>query len=347
MTAKREPMQRDRQVGRQETDPYRHQDAVVDAALDWFVRLEAGCDASARLEFEHWLQADPKNPKAFKQIKDMSGSAALSTAAAIDAEKLARLDQANLAKVTGRRRAARGFGAKRWASLAAAFALVVLGATQLPGLMLRWQADYMTVTGNFRQVSLPDGSVMTLNTASAVRIDFKDGRRDVRLLHGEAFFDVVHDPAHPFIVSAAFSHVRVTGTAFAVRTGSQTDTITLERGHVEVSRLDDAADRASLDPGEMVEVTSGALSPVTPVDTQSALAWVSGRIVFHDDPLSAAVRDLGRYYPEPIFVLGSSTGNIRVTGNYRLDDPEGAIRNLAEAAGAEVSRLPGGVLILR
>ncbi|MCV3208010.1 FecR domain-containing protein [Mesorhizobium sp. YC-39] len=265
----------------------------------------------------------------------------------IDAEKLASLDRSNVARAAQKQRVGRRFGVKAWLSMAAALAVVAIGAVQLPGLMLRWQADYMTAAGDFRQISLPDGSVMMLNTASAAAVDFDNGRRGVRLLEGEAFFKVVPDPAHPFLVSAAFSHVQVTGTAFAVRTGSQIDTVTLERGHVEVSRLNDAADMASLDPGEMVEVTSDALSPVRTVDAQSALAWVGGRIVFRNDLLSAAVRDLARYYPEPIFVLSSRVGNIRVTGNYRLDDPEGAIRNLAEAAGAKVSRLPGGVLILR
>ncbi|MET3580995.1 transmembrane sensor [Mesorhizobium robiniae] len=334
-------------MGRQDTDPYRHQDSVVDAALDWFVRLEANSDALTRLEFERWLEADSKNAKAFEQIEQMAGSAALREASTIDAEKLASLDRSNVASTAHEQRVGRRLGAKAWFSIAAALAVVAVGAVQLPGLMLRWQADYMTATGDFRQISLPDGSVMMLNTASAVAIDFDNGRRGVQLLEGEAFFEVVPDPAHPFVVSAAFSHVRVTGTAFAVRAGSQLDTVTLERGHVEVSRLNDAADAASLDPGEMIEVTSDALSPVTPVDAKSALAWVGGRIVFQNRLLSAAVRDLGRYYPEPIFVLSSKVGDIRISGNYRLDDPEGAIRNLAEAAGAKVSRLPGGVLILR
>lgn len=89
-------MQRD--GSRQETDPYRHRDPAVDAALDWFLRLEAGCDASTHLDFERWLQADPKNAEAFEQIQGMSRSAALREASAIDAQKLARLDRSDVVR---------------------------------------------------------------------------------------------------------------------------------------------------------------------------------------------------------------------------------------------------------
>lgn len=333
---------------RRETEPYRHRDPRVDAALDWLLRLESGPDAATRRDFERWLQADPQNRDAFEQVRLTADSDLLRKASTIDAGKLARLDRSKGAgPAAAMRGQARRFGARTWLAAAAVLAVVAIGAAQFPGLLLRWQSDYVTATGDQRRISLPDGSVMTLNTASAAALDFNDGRRGVRLLAGEAFFDVVPDAAHPFIVSADLSHVRVTGTAFAVRTGSDLDTVTLQRGHVEVSRVADAADKAALDPGEMVEVTPDAVSPVRPVDPETALAWVGGRIVFRNAPLSAAVRDLGRYYAEPVFVLGSSIGNVRVSGNYRLADPEGAIRNLAEAAGARVSRLPGGVIILR
>src|SRR5690606_16974870 len=115
--------------------------------------------------------------------------------------------------------------------------------------------------------------------------DFKDGRRRVALLDGEAFFDVRHDPARPFQVKGHFGEVTVKGTAFAVRTDDREDTVVLERGHVGVSRLADRSDHVELHPGEAVTATAAALSTVTKGDPAALLAWREGRIVFENQPV--------------------------------------------------------------
>src|SRR3546814_11678062 len=96
---------------------------------------------------------------------------------------------------------------------AAAACLAVVSA---PTLLLMWQSDYRTGTGEMRNVTLSDGSSVTLDTGSAIAVNYGDGRRGVRLLAGRAWFDVAHDERHPFTVSAADARVRVTGTAFDV-----------------------------------------------------------------------------------------------------------------------------------
>lgn len=87
---------------------------------------------------------------------------------------------------------------KRRAVAATGAALVLMvgaGAVFGPGAWLRLNADHLTATGGIEMVHLPDGSVMTLNTASAVAIDFSDGAGAVKLLAGEAHFDVASDSA--------------------------------------------------------------------------------------------------------------------------------------------------------
>src|SRR5690606_10612998 len=95
-----------------------------------------------------------------------------------------------------RTRARRGGRVAAWAAAAAVLALAAGGGWWL----LPAGTGYETAIGEVRRLPLADGSVMTLNTASKARVVYSAGQRSVRLLEGEALFDVVRDPARPFVV---------------------------------------------------------------------------------------------------------------------------------------------------
>lgn len=326
-------------------EPYSHPDAATDQALDWFLRLqdESG-DRAVRAEFERWLAGDPQRRDAFSRLQRMQSMPSLRKAAERDAGRLG---------MSTNMRARRGSVAWLWprgwpARIAAAAAVVLLlvSVPQIPGLMLRWQADYITAAGEVQRVRLPDGSDMTLNTASAVAVDFKEGRRRITLLAGEAYFDVYHDPAHPFVVAGPFSEVEAKGTAFDVRADAGHDVVVLERGHVGVRRNQNMSDQTDLKPDQMVTVSANALSAVTIANLETSLAWRDGRIVFRDQPFDIALTELRRYYSGPVIVANRQVSETLVNGNYRVADPQAAIRTLAESAGAAVTYLPGGVIVL-
>ncbi|MFH1558585.1 MAG: FecR family protein [Pseudomonadota bacterium] len=320
---------------------FTHDDPVVDEALEWFARLRnVTPDPATRAAFERWLSQSPRHAQEYRDIEAMWGAPSFRKAV----ESLPVGDRLPRA-----RRRSNG-PAARWTmrvAAAAAVLLIAVGAWQYPTLILRWQADYLTATGDRTTVQLPDGSSMMLDTASAVSIDFKNGKRQVTLLEGEAFFDVRHDVDHPFRVTGHFGEVEVRGTAFAVRTDSEEDRVILERGRVNVSRLANPVDQVDLAPGQMVVATAATLSAVTSTDPETALAWRDGRIIFEDQPLSRVLNELRRYYTGTVIVADSRVSQLIVTGNYRLDDVEGAIRTLADAAGVTMNRLPGGIIILR
>lgn len=325
---------------------YKHPDPVTDEALDWFMRLQEETDADTVAEFDRWRNGDPHRAEAFARLSRLHAMPSLRKATEKDAERLGlRAAPAAVVAMPPQRRDTR-----RWISGLSAIAatlLVAVGWQQYPALLLHWRSDYMTTTGERQTISLPDGSAVTLNTASAIAIDFEDGRRRVSLLEGEAYFDVRHDVAHPFVVAGHFSEVEVKGTAFGVRTDEQEDLVVLERGSVEVRRTANKADLAILEPRQMIVATAIGLSPVRDADPTQALAWRDGRIVFHDRPFRTALADLQRYYAGSVVVMTDQVGNRMVSGNYRIDDPEAAIRTLAASAGAAVTRLPGELLILR
>lgn len=323
----------DKKQGSGDGQAYAHPDRATDAALDWFVTLQAAeGDADTIAAFERWLAADPSHATAFDRVAALSDMPAM---------RMASLALARRIRTQARR------PVRRWLPLAAAAALVLVGIQLYPLLRLYWEADFRTATGSRQEFALPDGSKMMLNTASAVAIDFKDGRRSVRLLRGEAYFDVVRDAARPFKVAGGYGEIEVKGTAFAVRSDANEDTVVLERGRVDVARQSDRSNLVHLAPGGLATVTATSLARSETADIAAMLAWRDGRYVFHDQPLSRVVQNLRRYYSGVIFIANERVARAPVSGNYRTDDPESALRSLAGVIGAGLTRLPGGIVILR
>lgn len=322
---------------------YKHPDPVTDQALDWFIRLQEERDAGTLTEFEAWRCSDPRHDRAYARLSEMHGMPALKRATEKDAARLGLDATAPVISFEERRRPTTRYWMSALSGIAAVLLLFV-GWQQAPGILLRWQSDYMTATGQRNTITLPDGSTATLNTSTAITVDFENGRRKVSLLEGEAYFDVRHDPAHPFVVAGTFAEVEVKGTAFAVRTDGEEDTVVLERGSVEVSRQDS---HALLTPGQMIVARASGLSGVTGADIDQSLAWRDGRIVFRDRPFQEALGDLERYFNGRVMLMTNRASGRLVSGHYRIEDSDAAIRTLARSAGVEVTRLPGGILILR
>ncbi|GLU27567.1 FecR family protein [Brucella sp. NBRC 12950] len=328
---------------------FSHKDPVTDAALNWLFLLQGvSPNSPVKAEFEAWLNSSPDHRRTFEQV---SKAWALPEADLV-AFQLANFTISNQLDKSGASASPVHKGIRQrhrlsWAMVTAAAVILAVGIWQYPALLLEWQADYITATGQTYIIVLPDGSKLTLNTASAVKLDFVDNHRSVELLQGEAYFDVVPDPLRPFKVTASFSEVVVKGTAFSVRKDLTQDIIVLEHGKVEVTKMPDRLMQAVLLPGESIRATLNDFSPVVKTDTGEALSWVRGQLSFKDRPLSSVLDELSRYYPHSIITLNTELASTRVNGRYRLDNPELAIRSLVTAAGGSVSRIPGGILILQ
>lgn len=314
-------------------------DPLVVEALDWFVRLQAG-EGDARIvrEFRAWIEGDAGRAAAFEKVAATWGAPEL------------LLATRNVAEATGfstpRPKSRRRSLVKKAAAVTTAV-ILAFGLAHLSELTVRFRADYVTAAGEQRAVVLPDGSKMTLNTETAVALDFSRGRRGVTILQGEVYFDVLPGQNLKFEVVGQFGQVEVKGTAFSVRLDDKEDSVVLSRGSVDVARRAQSRDHTVLAPGEMVSVTATSVLPVTRVDTGRSLAWLEGRISFYDQPLGRILNDIRRYYPGRIFVLNNGIEQTAVSGNYKLDQPALIIQSLAEAAGATMTTLPGGVIILR
>jgi ferric-dicitrate binding protein FerR (iron transport regulator) len=148
------------------------------------------------------------------------------------------------------------------------------------------------------RITLSDGTHVHLNAESSLTypICFSGDRREVQI-KGEAYFDVAHDEAHPFIVHAPHFSVKVTGTSFNVRAYSNepTESTTLVEGAVTVEQQE--GKKFTLIPGQHFSYDNATGSDlVSNVPVQLYTAWKSGSFIFMNAPLKEVFSYLAKWY---------------------------------------------------
>lgn len=159
-----------------------------------------------------------------------------------------------------------------------------------------------TPKGGTYRVTLPDGTNVWLNAASALRYpaQFTEDTREVEL-DGEGYFEVAKDAHRPFLVKSKNQVVRVLGTVFNINAypDEAQVTTTLVEGAVAVGSQT-AITRSSvafvtLKPGQQAAFEDGRIH-VTEVDANDYVAWKDGRFVFYSEPLPLVIKKLERWY---------------------------------------------------
>lgn len=217
----------------------------------------------------------------------------------------------------------------------------------LPRLMLRMQADAMTGTGEVKTIALADGSKVSLAPESAIDVDFSADRRRIRLLKGEAFFAVRHDPTRPFSVTAGDAVITDIGTDFDVRYENNGAVVSVEQGRVHVAE-DSTIPAVSQDlsAGMWTRVTwSGGVTGGSVPPDQIA-DWRQGELIAQDQPAGEVVDALRRYYPGIIIVRDGAFAAKRVSGIYDLRHPQETLHDLAASHGATVRQISPWLLIV-
>ncbi|WLR94920.1 FecR family protein [Shinella zoogloeoides] len=300
---------------------------ALEEAMDWLLRLkdEPRCRQTAK-DLEAWLDRSERNRAAWQSA--LKTWALLGEAEPRHAH-LWRGESAGIVPLPRRR---------RWvAATALALAASLMLFLAAPAFMIWLQADFSTGTGESRIVTLADGSAVNLSAGSAIDVELTPEGRHVRLLAGEAFFDVAHDAARPFTVDAGKAKVVVLGTAFDVALDDATATVQLARGVVGISG--DGAGRpvAEMAPGDMATVDgkTGAITHAT-VPLEEIGAWRSGLLFVNDVTIDSVIARLQRYHPAWISVPDRTLGRQRVTGLYDLRDPDRALRALVTPHGGKV-----------
>lgn len=314
-------------------------------AEDWVVRLgRPDAPRSTLAAFERWLAADPRNLDEYQDAKGL-----LRETRELRSELLGELNLIPPAPVAARRRPKAG-----WTPVALAGGLVaaVLAVAIAPTLVTRFNdplagaATYTTAVGEIRDVTLADGSVVTLDTATTLRAKVDGKVRRLSLDKGGAYFAVAHDKAHPFRVALADRQVTVTGTHFATSLREGRARVELLEGSVEVSQPRASTEPVRLVPGDQVSYQAGgAVTREARIDPATAVAWRQRRLVFQDAALSQVLAELGRYTDARIRLADPALGRQRVTAMLPLDGRGTVIDRAAKVLPVRLNRTTSGEVV--
>lgn len=214
-------------------------------------------------------------------------------------------------------------------ALAASLLLATLGFSLWPSVEF-WLADYHTRPGEHTAVSLADGSVVHLNTRSALSVSLSQNRRSLSLKQGEALFEVAHDPARPFEVTVGDGVVQALGTVFNIDRHGRDTVVSVLDGTVRVLRRDHSID---VHAGSRIIIEDGGrVTHPEPVNLPSVTAWRRHELVFDQMPLHEIIAELNRYRTDMVLIVDTSLRTQKLSGSVSLNDPVQSLTLLQRAA---------------
>lgn len=332
---------------------------IESAAADWLARQDCGpWTAADESRLANWLEASMGHRAAYwrlrsawqkaNRLKALGGAVEPGTIPAREKER--RGPPGFDLPATVPRAKPRG----RWRVLlpwaAAAGVVLAISATQFQRPLFD-TGRYSTPIGGLSAVPLPDGSKVTLNTDSEIRVSVNERERRISLQHGEAFFEVARDPARPFVVVARNKRVVAVGTKFSVRAEGEDVRVVVTEGQVRVEQPADGGQYrpvAHLPAGSIARAgDSGVLVQAKPLaEAEEALSWRNGYVVFQNVALVEAVAEFNRYNTRKILIEDPAVGAIRIGGNFRPTNVDAFIRLLRDDLAIEVDQ-QGSRIVLR
>ncbi|MGE0410023.1 MAG: FecR family protein, partial [Amphiplicatus sp.] len=334
-------------------------------------QLETGdLSIEDRAAFREWIKRSPRHYREIIRLARLSGEINVISEMAgplkAAAESLAPIARPQARPLLASRR--------RGAVLAGLALALVVGTAIIMGRAFLFNGPYVIATaiGGYGERILPDGSVVKLNTASQIEVDYSQTERRVRLLKGEAFFDVAHNADHPFLVYAGDKMVRAVGTAFAVRWTDGDLFVTVAEGRVEYGVARSSPDGArdggaalakiqspdegtaaplALDAGHVLTVQSGVggreIKDLSAQDLNRQLSWRSGVLDFTDKPLIDVVHEMSRYTELKIEIADPALRDLKLSGVFRTGETSELFDALTLSFDVEVEQVNKKLVRLR
>jgi transmembrane sensor len=348
------------------------EESYEEAAL-WLARLDRGLSEADNGELARWLHAEPRHSEALLELAvlwdQLDVLSELST--------LFPLDQPAAKKQRS-----------KWTQCALAASLVgvaiAVWITHESALHVDTDAEmiagqsvskaFETTIGGRAREDLPDGSVVMLNTDTALEVTYSDASRDVFLSRGEAHFDVVSDEAHPFRVHVGARIVEAVGTAFNVELGVDGRIeVTVTEGKVKVVRAAESSDErrslplpvfeqvpqfevdtalvegevAILDQSVFLDAARPQIAQLDPVEVDMKLAWQRGMLIFQGEPLREMLSEVARYTTTEFVLEDDELGDLRVGGYFKAGDIDGLLLSLHNGFNITSERVGNDRIVLR
>lgn len=278
---------------------------ISNQAAHWFaLLLEEHVEEAELAGFRVWLEADSRHAQAYSRLEQLWSGAGM----------VPDLSQTQLS----RRKLLKGG--------ATGLALLLAGGGYYQFSVNR--PDYYSATGKVEAAVLPDGSKLRLSSASSVSVHFTEQKRLVKLIAGEAFFDVAPDNTRPFTVSAMHVNTTALGTAFSVRHEDDGVSVVVSEHSV---RVETPSQSVEVEERYAVRSRGNNLSIPEPAELDTRLSWLDGRLVFISRPLGEVIKELEQWQRGKIIVTDAALAQRPVTLIINIERTDQLTQKLAEA----------------
>lgn len=311
-------------------------DGIEAEAALWAVRSQEDSFSEADLVcLVEWLEASEDHARAY----DVAMRLWTELDALRDTDVVA--PGAEVIRLSGRRRSqvkpivVWGIGGAIAAAVAAALVMPMFLAQQAP------ITTYQTAKGERREVALSDGSRLMLNTDTKLTVQLDSHARRLVLDHGEVALKVTHDASRPLTLQAGDARINDLGTEFDVLRHDGAVKVTVREGSVGLE------DGQTLKAGDMSlhrEGTGG--NQLVRVNADEVFAWQTAHVIYHDQPLSAVVADLNRYFDKPL-IVDPDAGDLRLTAILTLDSETSVVERLQDYLPLEARATEKGIYLTR
>jgi len=321
------------------------QEKMKQEARQWAMTLtQEDIDGKALREFQAWRALDPNHEIAFQeadrtwrgigQLTHLRGYAALPDA------PLSWVDRFKTWWENGQ---------SQWA-LGTGFAAMAFVAYLAFPVMFSGYTGYRTGIGEIATITLDDGTQVTLGGKTKIKVKYTEDSRQVKLLRGDALFQVARNEKLPFVVQTGDVETRVLGTMFSVERNPSQLSVGVIEGKVRVGLPGDDPDKRAelLTLGQTIVASyEGELSEVAEVDPSTIGTWVNGQIRYENTTLEDIIADANRYYDKEIKIADIETAKLRVSISFNTDNIPLLVENLALILNLQVKQNLFGTMVLQ
>jgi transmembrane sensor len=326
-------------------------DDIEAEASAWVVQVDSGSISKGDIEdLKEWISRSPQHKHSFQKMA--SGFLEIGTL----------LDHSDVALNTQKQKPKRAFfSAPVILSMAATvmagfFIFAGQGPESLP--TAEPTAQYIASLGEQKEVTLPDGSIITLNTKSKIDVSFTNTERSINLVYGEALFDVAKDTNRPFIVQTDQGSVRAVGTIFSVRLMNSEVAVLVEEGIVELMAPPEVS-QTSPDSDDMIVLArlamgeeanfDGVRKHIKSVELQDVTnrhAWKNGMLIFEGNSLDHVVDEVTRYTDMKIVIADPEMQDLKIGGTFKAGETDAFLDAMTLGFGLNVKRVSGNTVYL-
>ncbi len=312
-------------------------DRIEAEARDWFLlQQERELTVAEHEEYQQWLKLDSFHREAYQQLVDIwQGIGELELP--VDHESSGSLLTSSAQFVRNAWAELLGITRITPFALASIVAIMAVSTFWLVSSELDHvqSLQYRSDIAQVKTVTLEDGSAVTLGADTQIEVAFTADRRDVRLLKGQAFFEVSKDQQRPFFVDADKAGVMVVGTRFEVYKQLDQINVTVEEGVVKVSSNPQpdfsSPETETLTAGQTLVSHTGQQIVRSTVDANSVSPWRDGRLVYRDTALANVVFDVNRYRETKIILGTESLKRLKVTTSLSVNQTDSIVSMLEQS----------------